>query len=204
MWQRKAGFLGSWVWGHGFVIARLGPYKWSAPCFLKDRFLSVGFTAGFRTLDTVYAIPSEEGLRPFDTDYLRASLDFAATLDFDPVDSDAPIAVRLSDRKLPDVNPLATVTDEPKAYTIADGAIMDLSWRIGLHMVNDARNEVLYGPGTTPQQILEGEVPFPEEFLPLYNAISQVRNEQSKKYKKNKILCLSATCFFISSWRYSY
>ena len=176
MWQRKAGLITSWTWGTGFVIAHLGPGRWSAPLFLKDRFASVGLTAGFRTVDTFYAIPCDTGMEPFTNDYVASALDVAVTLEYDPFEGNAPLAVRLPNRCPPGL-PLPSET--PKAYSITDGVIVDFSWRIGAHLVDDDINEALYGSCVTPEQILEGKVQIPHEFLPLYSTLAEVRSINS-------------------------
>lgn len=173
MWQRKAGLITSWTWGTGFIIARLGPGVWSAPCFLADRFLSLGITAGFKTVDTCYAIPSEIGMHQFKTNMVNGSLDVALTLGTDPFAGDGPqvpmAVVQPGDRS--SLTTYASAEQMPKTFQICDGAIFDISWRCGLHMVDDGINEALYGPTVGPQEILDGKVQIPEEFKPLYEAI---------------------------------
>ena len=177
MWQRKAGLVTSWTWGSGFVVARLAPGVWSAPCFLLDRFFSLGLTAGYKTVDTCYAIPTEVGLGPFKNDSLDSFLDFTVTLGTDPYGGDVP-HVPMGGMQQGDRTHLVKFYERQehhvKAFQLSDGAIFDLSWRCGFHMVDEGINEALYGPTIGPKEILEGKVQIPEEFRPLYEAIGEL------------------------------
>lgn len=135
----------------------------------------MGLTLGFRTVDTFWAVPTERGMLTFTSDFSAATVDLALTLGYDPMLEHAPVAAMSStDRKLPPYA-YSNPAEEPKAYSISDGAIMDLSWRFSFHLVDDSRNDKLYGAGTTAHEILNGEVQIPEEFLPLYKTIAEVR-----------------------------
>ena len=169
--QHKAGLVTSWVWGSGFVIARLGPGRWSAPCFLYDKFLACGVTCGYRVVDTCYAIPTNEGMKHFKVDSLNSAFDLGLTLGYDPLQGEAPIATaETADRTTGRyaVKP----SERPRVFSMSDGIILDFSWRLGMHLIDDKRHQELYGPDVSPVDILEGKVQIPEEFKPFYDTIA--------------------------------
>lgn len=191
IWQRKAGLIGSYTWGFGFLIARLGPNQWSAPLFLSDSFLSVGATFGFRYINTFYAIPNDEGMLDFKHNFLDFNIDLAITMGVDPSLVDAPTAVLSTDR----VSFLSNDPSQPKAYAISDGAIIDASLRFGMHSTDAALNWKVYGEKITPDDILAGKVQSPEQFQPLYDYLSSlsataavVRSTQSEFEAASKML----------------
>ncbi len=54
--QRKAGVLGGWNWGDAMVVQRLPDGSWSAPCFLRLRYGSLGLTLGMQSMRSVYVL----------------------------------------------------------------------------------------------------------------------------------------------------
>lgn len=174
MWQWKAGLGVGYTSGSGFVISRLGPGLWSAPLFLCDRFVTLGLTAGFRTVDAAYAIPSDYGMECFTADKLSGVLDLGLTLGVDPWEAEVPVkAMQGADRSTPPSPYAKKDTDFPKVYQLCDGVILDCSWRCGFNMVDDAVNEALWGAGVTHSEILGGGVDIPGEFKTLYDTIAQ-------------------------------
>jgi lipid-binding SYLF domain-containing protein len=171
--QNKAGIVASWTWGAGFVIARLGPGLWSAPCFLQEKFLSCGLTAGFRTVDTCYAIPTNAGMKHFKVDSINSAWDLGLTLGYDPMRGEAPVVTAQSADRTSGRFALPAA-EKPKVFSISDGAILDLSWRFGMHLVNDDLHKELYGENVTSSDILEGKVQIPEEFKPFYEMLSKL------------------------------
>lgn len=63
MKQRKAGLLGGWNWGDALVVQRLPDGSWSAPCFLRLRYGSLGLTMGMQSMRTVYVLQASWGSR---------------------------------------------------------------------------------------------------------------------------------------------
>lgn len=51
--ERKAGLLAGWDWGHGFVLRHFPDGTWSAPCFLRLRYASLGLTLGAQSIQSV-------------------------------------------------------------------------------------------------------------------------------------------------------
>lgn len=54
--QRKAGALCGWNWGDALVLQRLPDGSWSAPCFMRLRYGSLGLTLGLQNMRTVYVL----------------------------------------------------------------------------------------------------------------------------------------------------
>lgn len=171
--QHKAGLVTSWTWGSGFVIARLAPGLWSAPCFLHEKFLSCGFTCGYRTVDTCYAIPTSAGMNLFNGDSLHSAFDLGLTLGFDPMQGETPVAIVQSADRTTSQNAPSPV-EKPKVFHISDGAIVDFSWRCGMHLVNEKINKELYGGNISANDILEGKVQIPAEFKPFYELLTTI------------------------------
>lgn len=61
MKQCKAGVLGGWNWGDAMVVQRLPDGSWSAPCFLRLRYGSLGLTLGMQSMRSVYVLQAREG-----------------------------------------------------------------------------------------------------------------------------------------------
>jgi lipid-binding SYLF domain-containing protein len=168
--QQKAGLVTSWTWGSGFVISRIGPGIWSAPCFLSEKFLSCGLTCGYRTVDTCYAIPTNAGMAHFKVDSINSAFDLGLTLGYDPMQGEAPVAVVQSADRTTGRYALSSA-EKPKVFHVSDGAILDLSWRFGMHLIDDKIHRQLYGENVTSSDILEGKVQIPEEFKPFYDML---------------------------------
>jgi len=171
--QNKAGLVTSWTWGSGFVIAHLRNNRWSAPLFLHEKFLSCGFTCGYRTVDTCYALPTNAGMKHFNGDSLNSAFDFGLTLGFDPMQGETPVAVYQSADRTTGRFALSP-EESPKVFSISDGAIMDFSWRCGMHLVDEKINEEIYGENVTATDILEGKVQVPAEFKPFYDLLTTI------------------------------
>ena len=54
--QRKAGLGASLNWGHSFVIWRQTDGSWSAPCFLRLRYASLGLTLGVQSIQSCHVL----------------------------------------------------------------------------------------------------------------------------------------------------
>jgi lipid-binding SYLF domain-containing protein len=171
--QHKAGLVTSWTWGSGFVIARLGPGLWSAPCFLQEKFLSCGFTCGYRTVDICYAIPTNAGMKHFNGDSFNSAFDLGLTLGHDPMRGETPVVIVQSADRTTGRYALSSV-ERPKVFSICDGAIMDISWRCGMHLVDEKVNKELYGENVEATDILEGKVQIPAEFKPFYDLLTTI------------------------------
>jgi lipid-binding SYLF domain-containing protein len=174
LFQHKAGVGLSYTWSGGFVIKRCGN-RWSAPCFVKDRHVSLGLTVGYRATDILHAFPMEAAvdhfIQPnFKLTEIQSNLDLGLTLGFDPWEEDAPTKVTT----FGDVTHGLSEEQQPRKYIISDGAILDISWRLGVQMVDRRTNRLLYGPEATPDTILCGEVQIPVQLFPLYSALEEL------------------------------
>lgn len=170
--QRKAGLLGGWNWGDALVVQRLPDGSWSAPCFLRLRYGSLGLTMGMQSMRTVYVLQSTAQIAAFTHNSAAATIDATMPAELDPFEMNAPIkAIRHQDLSLP------PHTEKPHRAMATDGVMWDLSLRVGVTYVHDRLHAQLYGEGVHPEEILSGRVAVPPELLPLYGDIEERASE---------------------------
>ena len=167
--QKKAAFGLGIVWGRGFIVHNLGK-SWSAPLFVKEMSFSAGLSFGGRVLESILAMPTEAGFQQFLERGLRTAIDLGLTLETDPFEGRQPTVVSSSEWK----TNLATVDELPKQYSLSDGMIVDVSWRIGKFGLDVNTNRAIYGSDVSIEHILQGVVQIPKEFLPLYEALHEL------------------------------
>lgn len=169
---RKGGIGLSFEQGHGFVIAKLpgdsaGPentpsWSWSAPLFIDCYAGGLGLTLGYTEIESVMVLDTEEAVQAFlrtqvalDTDISAAAGSYAA--------AHLPAtAANLTNIKL---------SDKTFTYSIAKGAMIDVSLTGMGYTLDTNMNTALYGPGVTPQAVLEGGVEPPEGMKALYEVL---------------------------------
>eukprot|EP00887_Chlorella_sp_A99_P004425 scaffold30.g4425.t1 len=164
-WTKKAGAGVSVCWGRGFAIARLPSGAWSAPSFFSLRQASLGASLGFQKVDYLHTLQTSEQLAVFGRHRGVLACDAALCLGVDPFEQDAPQRVHA---------PAAGAAQDqhPRAFTVADGVMLDLSIRVGFIFVDDALHAALYGPAAAPEDILAGRAAPPVELGPLYAAMA--------------------------------
>ena len=167
-WKYKAGFFASCSWGYGFIIYQIADGVWSAPCFLKDRYVAFGVTCGYTESQKLDAIATEEGLVPFMQDMFKSTCDLAMSLGPDPLEQQE-VKVRSGKASRGMSRDQAALTT--KVYKVENGAIIDVSWKCGLEMVDEGFNSSLYGEKNNFRDILDGKVQIPKEFHPLYDLL---------------------------------
>jgi lipid-binding SYLF domain-containing protein len=169
LWRWKAGVMGSLAFGHGFVIYQLAEGIWSAPVFLKDRYVSFGLTFGFKKTQSVFAVPNDSGIVPLLKDILKSTVDFDMMLGPEPLELEGgpKTVVSSSLRGLT----LEAEAKSTKTYSRIDGGIIDISWRCGFEMQDEGLNSILYGSGASHRDILDGHVQIPVEMRPLYEVL---------------------------------
>ena len=172
LWRSKAGVMGSLAFGHGFVIYQLAEGIWSAPVFLKDRYVSFGLTFGFKKTQSVFAVPNDAGIIPLLKDILKSTVDFDMMLGPEPLELEGgpKTVVSSSLRGLT----LEAEAKSTKSYSRIDGAIIDISWRCGFEMQDEGLNSILYGSRASQRDILDGHVQIPVEMRPLYEVLRRM------------------------------
>lgn len=175
LWKSKVGCMASYSSGRGFIIYQLEEGVWSAPCFLKDTFVSFGLTLGVLRQETIYALPTDASIFPFLNDM------FKSTADLNMIDVSGPTFFEEEDEKgqvqngIGDRGQRATQHHgQIRSYTRKDGVIMDISWRCGLEMIDAGLNALLYGEEMTHRDIMEGHVQIPDMFRPLYASLKEL------------------------------
>ena len=169
LWRSKGGVMGSLAFGHGFVIYQLAEGIWSAPVFLKDRYVSFGLTFGFKKTQSVFAVPTDAGIVPLLKDILKSTVDFDMMLGPEPLELEGgpKTVVSSSLRGLT----LEAEAKSTKTYSRIDGGIIDISWRCGFEMQDEGLNSMLYGSDASHRDILDGHVQIPVEMRPLYEVL---------------------------------
>lgn len=164
----KAGFIVSGMHGTGFVIRRVsggsrsraangfgGPRmaKWSAPVPISTTSGSFGFTAGYGQTDSVIVLDTEKAVDAFKHTQVSLGNDFtirAGRKKEVPLGGDGGGHVDLA--KFRDLG----ATWDSFGYTLAKGAILDLSFSGDGMSVNKRLMKEMYGEGVTPDAVLNG------------------------------------------------
>ncbi|WPT16830.1 SH3 domain-containing protein [Picochlorum sp. SENEW3] len=179
-WHRKAGFLGSYTWGYGFVISSIAPGLWSAPVFIKDRYMSLGLTVGLSASDAVFAIPDNTGVIPFIRTSYHCNGDFEISSGVTPYDThqDGPSYIRTSVVKRSHGDVIDS-SSKIKKYEVDTSMIVDMSVKCGVESVDDSLNTALYmDTNLSPRDILDGAVQIPTQLYPLYEYLrSRIENK---------------------------
>ncbi|KAK9799760.1 hypothetical protein WJX73_001210 [Symbiochloris irregularis] len=141
--------------GKGFTIQKLGSVdgqqSWSAPCWATFTDFGLGLTVGYNEIVSIIVLSSQGAVDKMKKSEPTINVDGSIILG-----RSASIADTLEEG----------LTSIP--FSLADGALLDLSVKGGANMVHTKRNEAAYGQGVTPEMILEGQVPPPPEFASLY------------------------------------
>lgn len=163
---RLGGLLVSVELGHSFVIQRLGAdergnSQWSGPCFGTISNVGLGLTAGYDALSTIVILGNQ-----MTVDKLKKS-DSKFGVDIDL------IAGKESSLSQTDSNWTEAET-AAIPYTLAGGALLNVSFKGGAHTINTKKNRAVYGPDASPEAILSGQISAPPEFQPLYDLINSL------------------------------
>lgn len=154
------GAAASYLHGSAFTIRKLGKQdgktQWSAPCFSQMHQIGFGLTVGYDDVKTVVVLGSDPAVHKAQSKFLLgADLDLIVGKDSAVVQSDV---------------------SETQAipYSMADGALLDISVKGGRVTVDEKLNRQLYGSNITADHILAGDVDAPDEMKPLYNIIHKL------------------------------
>eukprot|EP00889_Picochlorum_renovo_P002767 jgi/Picre1/29797/NNA_005179.t1 len=183
--------LGSYTWGYGFVISSIAPGLWSAPVFIKDRYMSLGLTVGLSASDAVFAIPDNTGVIPFIRTSYHCNGDFEISSGVTPYDThqDGPSYIRTSvvKRSHGDV---IDASSKIKKYEVDTSMIVDMSVKCGVEAVDDSLNTALYmDTNLSPRDILDGAVQIPTQLYPLYEYLRS-RIEKKVIWRGEQHTCL--------------
>ncbi|DBA70508.1 TPA: hypothetical protein ACH3X2_011909 [Trebouxia sp. C0005] len=154
------GVAASYLHGSAFTIRKLGKQdgttQWSAPCFLQMHQIGLGLTVGYDDVKTVVVLGGDPAVHKAQSKFLLGvDLDLIVGKDSAVVQSDV---------------------SETQAipYSMADGALLDISVKGGRITVDEKLNRHLYGSSITADHILAGDVDAPDEMKPLYNIIHKL------------------------------
>ncbi|GAB4823420.1 hypothetical protein N2152v2_010466 [Parachlorella kessleri] len=158
--------------GHGFVISKLPgdsaggstspSWSWSAPLFINCYAGGLGLTLGYSDIESVIVLDTPEAVKAFANTQVTLDTDITGALGNQVAAHLPATAANVSNIKL---------SDKTFTYSIAKGAIVDVSLT-GMGYTQDAdMNQALYGPSTTSQAILEGGVMAPDGMKELYSAL---------------------------------
>lgn len=190
----KAGAGISFSHGRGFVIAKLPsdkttpkpttpseqqqgiipkseivPWTWSAPLFIKVNAGGVGLTLGFAEIDSIVILDTPEAVKSFKKSVVELDTDVTAAAGTAAGASLPATALNISHYEL---------SDREFTYSLAQGAIVDISLNGVAYTVDNARNEAAYGSMASPAAILEGGVQPPSAM----SELSQVLDSAMKEF----------------------
>ncbi|KAG7668386.1 hypothetical protein Ndes2526B_g00894 [Nannochloris sp. 'desiccata'] len=191
----KAGMGVSISHGRGFVIAKLPsdkvasaatsseqqhqqqqrpnasqivPWTWSAPLFIKVNAGGVGLTLGYAEIDSIVVLDTPEAVKSFKKSVVELDTDVTAAAGAAAGASLPATALNISHSEL---------SDREFTYSLAQGALVDVSLNGVAYTVDTARNEAAYGTLASPAAILEGGVHPPAGMLDLYQALDNAMKE---------------------------
>jgi lipid-binding SYLF domain-containing protein len=151
--------------GSSFTIQRItdeaGNTTWSGPVFSTISNIGIGLTAGYDALDTIVILGNAATVDKLKTGEAKYGLDLDLIVGRES-------ALVQSDNDWTEAETAAI------PYTLADGALLDVSFKGGAITINRKKNQAVYGPDATPEAILNGQVPAPEEFAPLYKLLEEL------------------------------
>lgn len=148
--------------GRGFTIQRLDDASsktpsWSGPCFVNVTDLGIGLTVGYNQIATVVILGNQAAVDKVKKNEPTFMVDGSLILG-----KDSAITGTREDG----------LTAIP--FSLADGALVDLSFKGGAAIIHTKKNQSVYGNGITAEGILDGKVPAPPEFQPLYAALAEL------------------------------
>lgn len=150
--------------GRALTIAKLGKRNgvtvWSAPAFTTCHAAGLGLTLGYDVVRSVVVLGTPAAV----ADAARAGPRLG--LELDVVAGRERDVVQSVEAGCPTV-----------PYSVAGGAMLDLSLKGGATLPATRKNEAAYGRGATPASILAGGVDRPAEFEPLYEMLSALARE---------------------------
>lgn len=128
--------------GHGLVSVKTPEGTWSNPSFVKLTGASIGFQAGVQSSDVVLVFTSQRGLDSIVNGKITLGAD--ASVAAGPVGRTTGLA---TDGQLK-----AEIWSWSRARGLFAGVALDGA----VLSIDDAANQAVYGPGTTPRMIFEG------------------------------------------------
>ena len=178
----KGGFGLSYTHGRGFVIAKYPsdivstgtdivprlPWTWSAPLFITVNASGLGATVGYAEIDSITILDNVAAVKSFTKNVVEVDTDINAAAGGAAAASLPATAVNLSD---PDLS------DKRFTYSVAKGAIVDVSLTGVAYNVDTSRNEAAYGTLVTPATVLEGGVRPPQSMNELYRELDKIIQE---------------------------
>lgn len=178
----KAGFGVSYTHGRGFVIAKLPSdnvftgtddiprlsWTWSGPLFINVNASGLGATVGYAEIDSITILDTPDAVKSFTKSVVEVDTDLNAAAGGAAATSLPATAVNLSDPNL---------SNSEFTYSVAKGAMVDVSLTGIVYTVDRSRNEVAYGAMASPAAILEGGVRPPQAMSELYDILDQAIGE---------------------------
>ncbi|KAK9815708.1 hypothetical protein WJX72_008380 [[Myrmecia] bisecta] len=163
-WTTRAALGVGITTGSGFAIALLGEVggkkrRWSAPCFFYINKLTLGLSYGMGRIDTCVVMRSQEVVNAFKHGQAIFGLDTRFL-----------VCAEEASRSL-------STNESATPYSIADGAMVDVSLNGGALLLDRTENHRFYGSEATGESIVSGQVPSPDEFKSLYNALNALLDD---------------------------
>lgn len=153
--------------GRAFTVARLGRTagisSWSGPAYATCHAAGLGLTVGFDTVSTVTVLGSPASVRAASSAGPRGGVELDLIAGKDRAVSQTEV----------DGDPVVP-------FSVAGGAMLDLSAKVGAFLPAAKKNAAVYGRPTGSNDILCGHVDHPVEFEPLYELISVLSREHEE------------------------
>jgi lipid-binding SYLF domain-containing protein len=152
----KGAFIGGGRFGKGLVSTRDGN-DWGAPAFIEIAGGSIGFQIGVEATDLVMVFVEEGGTQALIDDKLKLGAD--ASVAAGPIGRHAEIGTNI------------TLDAAIYSYSRSKGVFAGVSLDGSVISADDSSNDRVYGPESTTESILFGDVSTPDVTKPFLEAL---------------------------------
>jgi SH3 domain-containing YSC84-like protein 1 len=157
--EKQFAFVVGGKYGKGIVVCRTGPKTWSAPAFVMVGGGSFGFQIGGSSTDLILVFRNRNGLTHLLSDKFKIGGE--ATAAAGPIGRNAEASTDLQ------------LHAEILSWSRSRGLFAGISLDGAVFQPDQDGDVSLYGDGATPDKILSGKVPPPNEAAPLLTDISK-------------------------------
>jgi SH3 domain-containing YSC84-like protein 1 len=157
--EKQFAFVVGGKYGKGIVVCRTGPKTWSAPAFVMVGGGSFGFQIGGSSTDLILVFRNRDGLRRLLSDKFKIGGE--ATAAAGPIGRNAEASTDLQ------------LHAEILSWSRSRGLFAGISLDGAVFQPDQDGDVSLYGDGITPDKILSGKVPPPNEAAPLLTDIGK-------------------------------
>lgn len=164
----KGGLGVGYQHAHGFVLFKTEDGAWSAPAFVSSKGLSLGLTLGYTKIETLVCMHTDKAVHRIKHSNDSFTSGVTMGVDFN-------VTMATKSRKSTGARSSVDFSNvDATGFAISKGMMADLSLK-GAELHHDMdTNAVAYTSVPTLESILDGHVPPPRVFAPLYKKLDSV------------------------------